>query len=164
MEQRLSKLIDLATAKKKSHKKMMTKLKQKPKEMDRLFRENHEEVFEETDCLACANCCKTTSPIFIDKDIDRIASHLRMKPSEFVAHYLKLDHEGDYVLQKSPCTFLIEDDNTCSIYEYRPRACKEYPHTNRKNMYQIGNLTIKNATICPAVFSILTRIEKEIAR
>ncbi len=141
----------------------MTRLKQKPKEMDRLFRDTHYEVFEETDCLTCANCCKTTSPIFIDKDIERIASHFRVKPSEFVDQYLKLDHEGDYVLQQSPCSFL-NDDNTCSIYEYRPRACKEYPHTDRKNMHQISNLTVKNATICPAVLDILDRIEKEIAR
>ena len=161
MEQRLSKLNDLATAKLKSHKKLMTNLKRKPKKMDELFRDMHDEVFEEVDCLTCANCCKTTSPIFIDKDIERLANRLRMKPSEFVSRKLRLDEQGDYVLQQSPCSFLNED-NTCSVYDDRPRACKEYPHTNRKHMYQISNLTIKNATICPAVFEMLERLQQAI--
>jgi Fe-S-cluster containining protein len=26
------------------------------------------------------------------------------------------------------------DDNKCSIYEVRPKACREYPHTDRKNL------------------------------
>jgi len=151
----------LATAKRKSHKKLMINLKRKPKVMDELFRETHDEVFEKTDCLTCANCCKTTSPIFIDKDIERLANRLRIKPSEFVNRKLRLDEEGDYVLQQSPCSFLNED-NTCSVYEDRPRACKEYPHTNRKHMHQISNLTVKNATICPAVFDILESIQKNI--
>ncbi len=32
----------------------------------------------------------------------------------------------------SPCPFL-GDDNYCSVYEARPKACREYPHTDRKN-------------------------------
>lgn len=137
----------------------MKKLHTLPKgEVDRSFHEQHEEVFSETDCLTCANCCKTTSPIFIDKDIDRIARHLRMRPATFTEQYLTLDVENDYVLKQAPCPFLGED-NYCSIYEVRPRACREYPHTNRKNMLQITGLTRKNASICPAVFEMLERIE-----
>ena len=56
-----------------------------------------------------------------------------MKPSTFENRYLKRDDEFDLVLKTSPCTFLA-NDNSCSIYETRPRACSEYPHTNRKKM------------------------------
>jgi Fe-S-cluster containining protein len=157
VQQRLAKLTDLATAKQKSNKKLMQRLKKRPKEMDTLFREAHEEVFEELDCLHCANCCKTTSPIFIEKDINRLAKRFRMKPIEFIEAYLRVDEDGDYVLQSSPCVFLNED-NTCQVYEDRPRACREYPHTNRKNMHQISSLTVKNASICPAVYEILERL------
>ena len=31
----------------------------------------HDEVFEEIDCLSCANCCKTTGPLFTEKDIEK---------------------------------------------------------------------------------------------
>ena len=51
----------------------------KPKVLDKLIHPAHEEVFECTDCLKCANCCSTTSPLFTDKDIARIAKHLRIK-------------------------------------------------------------------------------------
>ena len=70
-----------------------------------------------------------------------------------------MDNEGDYVLTTAPCPFLGAD-NYCSVYEDRPLACREYPHTDRKNMYQILGLTRKNMEVCPAV----THIVQEIAR
>lgn len=127
--------------------------KQKPKSLDEWFIQQHEAVFKHIDCLECANCCKTTSPIFRDVDINRLSKHLKMKPGKFIANYLWLDGDGDYVLKSAPCPFL-GSDNYCSVYEHRPQACKEYPHTNRKKMYQLLNLAEKNALICPAVSQI----------
>ncbi len=129
----------------------------KPKDLDQKFHSAHEHEFKKMDCLTCANCCKTTSPIFRDADIRRIAKHLRMKEAQFISSYLKMDDESDYVLQKSPCHFLGAD-NKCEIYEVRPLACREYPHTDRKNMHQILDLTIQNTLICPAVSRIVQRI------
>ena len=151
-------------AKAKEHhkrtKKFFAKLaKKKPASLDSTISQIHDEVFSRVDCLECANCCKTTSPIFTDKDIGRIASHLKMRPAHFVDQYLHLDHDGDFVLNSSPCTFLGAD-NYCGIYDVRPRACREYPHTNRKKFYQILNLTQKNMAICPAVFEIVEQLEK----
>ncbi|MEY4803795.1 MAG: hypothetical protein RL331_308, partial [Bacteroidota bacterium] len=48
--------------------------------------------------------------------------------------------------------------NTCAVYDDRPLACREYPHTDRKNMYQIMDLTAQNTLICPAVASIVEKI------
>src|ERR1700759_1811130 len=56
----------------------------------------HAEAFERIDCLQCANCCKTYSPRFKTPDIKRIARHLRMKESELIDTYLRLDEDGDY--------------------------------------------------------------------
>ena len=143
-------------------KKIFRKWKQaKPKDLDQKFHKEHISEFKKMDCLTCANCCKTTSPIFRDADIRRIAKHLRIKESHLIQNYLKMDEESDYVLQKSPCTFL-GTDNKCAIYEVRPLACREYPHTNRKNMFQILELTAENTLICPAVARIVKTItEKE---
>jgi Fe-S-cluster containining protein len=127
------------------------------RKIDELFHSEHTSIFKKYDCLKCANCCKTTSPIFRKVDIDRISKSLGMKSIEFEKQYLKIDEEDDYVLKESPCSFL-NSDNTCSIYEVRPLACKEYPHTDRKNMYQILDLTIKNTLVCPAVEEIVTSI------
>jgi Fe-S-cluster containining protein len=131
--------------------------KMRPRELDKVMHEGHEKAFACIDCLQCANCCKTTGPLFTDKDITRIASKLKMGQVEFIEKYLRKDEDGDMVLQSVPCAFLGED-NYCSIYEFRPKACREYPHTDRAKQHQILDLTFKNASICPAVEDILTRI------
>ncbi len=145
----------------KAYAKTIAKLKKKKKGVDDLFHKKHEEAFREIDCLNCANCCKTTSPIFKRTDINRIAKNLGMKPTSFISEYLFQDNDGDYVLQSSPCTFL-NDDNTCFIYDYRPQACAEYPHTDRKKMTQILDLTLKNTEVCPAVAKIVEEIKENI--
>ncbi len=150
--------LEKARSERKQNKKFLLSLKRMPERVvDDHFHEAHEEVFEVTDCLTCANCCKTTSPIFRDRDIDRLAKRLRMRPSHFIECYLKMDDDGDYVLQSSPCTFL-NDDNTCSVYEDRPNACREYPHTDRKRMHQLLDLTYRNTMVCPAVEQIVEKI------
>lgn len=147
-----------AAAKRKVHQKLVRRLaKEDGKKLDRQIHQLHEEVFACTDCLQCANCCKTTGPLFTRKDIERISKHLKMKAADFEEKYLRVDEDGDHVLQSVPCTFL-GSDNYCSIYEVRPKACREYPHTDRDKQQQILHLTRKNASICPAVFTILERL------
>ena len=142
-------------------KKLFAKLKKtRPAKLDDTFHDLHDEAFEHIDCLKCANCCKTTSPIFYDRDIDRLAKHLRIKPSQLVEKYLHIDGDGDYVLNSAPCPFL-DSENYCTVYESRPTACREYPHTNRKNMYQILDLTLRNTYVCPAVFEVVEKIKKQ---
>ena len=145
-----------------ANKLYLKKLKaKKVRNLDDVFHTAHEEVFEKVDCLTCANCCKTASPIFYPKDIDRLAKRLRMKPYDFTEKYLRIDGDNDYVLQQAPCPFL-GDDNYCSVYEDRPNACREYPHTNRKNMYQVLDLAYKNTFVCPAVLQIVEEVKKVI--
>jgi len=155
----LTKLSENAKKKRDENKRFLDKLKKKrPKDLDRIVTELHNEVFEYTDCLECANCCRSISPIIIDRDIDRMAKHLKISPSHLVKQYLELDNDGDYVFRQAPCPFLLPD-NYCSIYEVRPRACREYPHTDRKRFYQISDLTLKNTFICPAVFDIVEKLK-----
>jgi len=132
--------------------------KRKPKDLDEQFAYAHEQVFSNFDCLSCANCCKTTSPMFFEKDIERLASYLKMKSSDFISQYLFLDTDGIYALKSSPCPFLGAD-NYCSVYENRPKACREYPHTNHRKMISKLDLALKNSEICPAVENILERLK-----
>jgi Fe-S-cluster containining protein len=160
MEQVLRDLPKKAKDKHTENKKFFAKLKKRPpKNLDYLMQELHEKEFERTDCLTCANCCKTTGPLFTNADVARIAKHFRMKPQRFIEQYLRVDEENDYVLQQVPCTFLGAD-NFCSIYEVRPKACREFPHTDRKKFQQISHLTLKNVAICPAAFNIVEEMKK----
>ena len=70
----------------------------------------------------------------------------------------KIDEDGDQVLKSSPCPFLL-DNNKCMAYDSRPKACREYPHTNRKRMYQILDLTETNTRVCPAVADIILKMK-----
>lgn len=142
-----------------ANKKFITQLKARPpKNLDHQFHQLHEEVFGEINCLSCANCCKTTSPIVKESDVDRLAKGLRLRPVEVIAQYLKAEKDGTYIMNAAPCPFL-GDDNYCSVYEHRPKACREYPHTDRVNMYQILDITLRNTLVCPAVLEIVESLK-----
>ncbi len=141
-------------------KKFFDKLKKKtPKNLDYTMQQLHDAEFKKTDCLSCANCCKTTGPLFTDADIERITKYLRQKPQQFINQYLRIDEDNDYVLQQVPCTFL-DHENACMIYEVRPKACREFPHTDRKKFQQITDLTLQNVAICPAAFNIVEKMKE----
>lgn len=162
MQEYINKLPKLAKDKHKENKYFFTKLKKKPpKQLDYMMQQMHQEEFKRTDCLECANCCKTTGPLFTDKDISRIAKYFKQKEQQFIDTYLRVDEEGDYILKAVPCTFLGAD-NYCSIYDVRPKACREFPHTDRRKFQQISNLTLKNVAICPAAFNIVEEMKKRI--
>lgn len=156
------KILERARSRKKNIRQLVDQLqKLSAKEVDAYFHYEHEEVFKKIDCLKCANCCKTTGPLFTQKDIERIAKYVKLKPGEFIQQYLVLDEDNDYVLKATPCIFL-DESNYCTIYSTKPKACGEYPHTNRKNMKEISELSFNNAFMCPAVASIFENIEPQI--
>ena len=162
MQDQLQSLPKKVRENQKAHRNFFIKLRKKtPKNLDAIMEKLHEDEFKKSDCLQCANCCKTTSPIFTKKDIERISKSFRIKTRQFIDTYLNIDEDQDYVLKSSPCTFLA-DDNTCNIYDVRPKACQEYPHTNRKSFEKISNLTLKNVAICPATFNIVEALRAKL--
>jgi len=145
---------------KKKNKKQIAALKSS-KSLSADFNEAHVRVFQKTECLECANCCKTTGPLFTEKDTVRVAKHFKMPVSAFEDQYLRRDEDGDNVLKELPCVFL-QEDNYCSIYDIRPKACREFPHTDMTNQRKIYNLTLKNAEVCPAVLAMFERITDQL--
>lgn len=129
-----------------------------PKNLDGLVQHLHSAVFEEVDCLSCANCCKSISPAVTDVDIDKLSKFLRKKPSQIVAEYFYLDSDGDYVFKSQPCPFILPD-NYCLVYESRPKACRDYPHTDRRRFAQLLPISRLNVSVCPAVHEIFVRLK-----
>ncbi|HOK37684.1 MAG: YkgJ family cysteine cluster protein [Bacteroidales bacterium] len=141
------------------YKNLLNKLRQiNSSKLDSLFGSLHEKFFCDFDCLTCANCCKHLGPRFNTHDIDKISHLLKIRSSDFIEKYLKIDEDGDYVFKNMPCPFLGED-NYCSVYDVRPKACKDYPHTNRKNIRGILELCNKNIKFCPAVEYVFKNLE-----
>lgn len=144
----------------KELKSFFQKLKSKKTiEVDNTFHLLHEEAFNYFDCLECANCCSSISPIITEKDIDKLSKHLKIKPSIFVEKYLHIDEDKDFVFNDTPCPFLLPD-NYCMVYENRPKACREYPHTDRRKMQQILKITLHNCEVCPVVYGIVDEMKR----
>ncbi len=142
---------------------ILTARKYNPRKLDEIVHALHIEVFEKIDCLTCGNCCLSLGPRISEKDIAKMAKYLRIKETELIDTYLKVDEDKDYIFRTMPCPFL-GIDNYCSIYESRPKACREYPHTDRKKFYQLLNLSFKNARTCPAVQEIFDKLKVEIIK
>lgn len=131
--------------------------KKAPKDLDAQVHSLHIEMFEKINCLDCANCCKTLGPGVTDTDILRLSKFMKLKPSLLVQQYFTLDSDGLYMFTQSPCPFLMPD-NYCSVYDARPRACREYPHTDRRRFEQLTRITQENVSVCPAVYHVLKGI------
>ncbi|HFR3767405.1 TPA: YkgJ family cysteine cluster protein [Streptococcus suis] len=158
----IEKYQQLALQKQGEHRKFLASLKKKPpKNLDKIVKELHNEVFQEIDCTQCANCCKDLGPDLTEADITRMAKLFRMKLSTFESTYLRVDEDGDKVFQSMPCPFL-GPDNLCDVYDARPKACAAFPHTDRKRFYQINHLTLKNTLICPAAYLFVERLKERV--
>lgn len=160
MKQQYENLKLLADKAKPSFLDYYKKNRKRLQKMDTIIHQLHEDISEKIDCLSCANCCRSLGPAIYDRDIERIAKALRIKPSDVVSSYLHIDEDGDYVFRSMPCPFLMPD-NCCSIYDARPKACREYPHTDRKNFEQIYKLTVKNTATCPIAYEVLSELIKK---
>jgi len=137
--------------------------KNAPANIDNLVHELHDDVFQEVDCLACANCCKTVGPAIKDVDIDRLSKYMKIKPSKLIEQYMVIDDEHDYIFNTHPCPFLLSD-NCCSVYESRPKACREYPHTDRRRVMQLIQLHKTNIQYCPAVYEVFCRLKVKLGK
>jgi Fe-S-cluster containining protein len=130
-----------------------------PRGLTRVVQNVELEVWKETDCLSCANCCKTMTPTFTNTDIKRIAAHLEQTPDEFKARYLRKERkkDGDWLNKTEPCQFLNLKDNKCSIYEVRPADCAGFPHLPKK-MVDYMHVHKQNLEYCPATYRLVEKM------
>jgi Fe-S-cluster containining protein len=133
-----------------------------PKQLDVYAESIDQEVWRETDCLACSNCCRTMSPTYTFKDLQRISRHLNMTIKQFKEKWLYLDKDGDWMNVNMPCQFLDLKTNMCSIYEVRPKDCAEFPHLTKKKMKDYLHVHKQNVTHCPATFKMVEKLMERI--
>lgn len=110
------------------------------------------EVWQEIDCLACSNCCRTMTPTYTFKDLQRISKHLNMTMSQFKEKWLYKNRQGEWMNKSTPCQFLDRKTNMCSIYAVRPADCAGFPHLTKKKVVQYIHVHKQNVQHCPATF------------
>jgi Fe-S-cluster containining protein len=148
-----------ALAQQKNYKKFL--LRANKRDFLKALPEAHEAAVAQIDCMSCAACCKNYSPRFKAPDIKRISKGLGQRESAFIAQYLRMDEEGDYVVKSTPCPFL-GSDNACSIYEMRPTDCQRFPYTDEDVLLKRPNITLKNSTFCPITYVVMEQLLAEL--
>ncbi|HLK65683.1 MAG TPA: YkgJ family cysteine cluster protein [Bryobacteraceae bacterium] len=132
---------------------------------DRILRRVAEEIEEQIDCTQCANCCRVATTTVSERDVERLARFLRIKPAQFLAEYTTQSAEEGTILRRTAdrgCVFL--DGNTCTVYEERPETCQRFPHMVRgtgsiaSRMWQF----IDRACYCPIVYNSLEAFKKQL--
>ena len=132
---------------------------------DRILRRIAEGIQEQIDCTACANCCRTSTTEVTDRDIERLARHLRISRERFLADYTMPDEDRKLSLRFTPqtgCVFL--DGNLCSVYDARPDICQRYPHVVRGNGSIASRMWsfVGRAAVCPIVYNSLEAFKAEL--
>lgn len=146
---------------KRAFKSFLTRLENNPpRKLDELAVQADRDVWMETDCLSCANCCKTMSPTFNTKDLKRISAHLGMSVKAFKEKWLYYDKKDkDWMNRQQPCQFLDLTTNMCSIYEVRPDDCAGFPHLTKKKMKDYLHVHKQNIEYCPATFKMVEKMK-----
>ncbi|HXB45338.1 MAG TPA: YkgJ family cysteine cluster protein [Puia sp.] len=144
-------------------KNFLTRLeKQPPENLDILTADADKQVWKRMHCLDCANCCKTMSPTYTKKDIERISKYLGMSQKAFREKWLYKDKTGDWLNKKQPCQFLDLSTNMCSIYMVRPSDCAGFPHHTKKKMVDYIHMYKQNIEYCPATYSVVEKIMEKV--
>lgn len=157
-----ARLLDKSKARHKDLLRQMRHLSKLNKSgFDRTVWGYHDEIFEDIDCQKCGNCCRDMGPRFRESDVKLICKSSGQDPRAFAERYLKQDDEGvGYVLKEMPCPFQ-NADNSCSEYESRTLSCRDFPHTQSKNIQKKLVGLALDSLVCPAAYLIAEKIIEE---
>ena len=120
-------------------------------------------IEDQIDCTVCANCCRVATVKLQERDIEKLAKFLRIKPQQFIRDYTMESEEEGRILKRteSGCVFLSGTE--CTVYEARPAACQAFPNVVRGNgsipsrMWQF----VDRATYCPIVYNWIEAVKVE---
>jgi uncharacterized protein len=104
-------------------------------------------------CDRCpAYCCSYARIAVTPFDIRRLARHFGLGVRAFQQRYLKPGEDpGEIVLRHKKdehfgtvCRFLDTDTRRCTVYEARPRVCRDFPGSVRCGYYDFLSFEREN--------------------
>ena len=131
---------------------------------DRILRRIAQGIEDQIDCTICANCCRVATAVVKERDIERLAQHLRISEARFIADYTTESEEEGRILRRSDaegCVFL--SGNECTVYEARPESCQRFPNVVRGNGSIASRMWefVDRACYCPIVYNSLEAFKEE---
>lgn len=132
-----------------------------PRNLQDIAIKANNDVWDGIDCLSCANCCKTMTPTYTPKDLQKIAAYLKTPVAEIKKKWLKKERgTGNWLNKTTPCQFLDLQTNLCGIYEVRPADCAGFPHLNKRKMIDYLHVHKQNLDECPATFRLIEKMNE----
>ena len=120
-------------------------------------------IEDQIDCTVCANCCRVATVKLQDRDIEKLAKFLRIKPQQFIRDYTVESEEEGRILKRTETGCVFLSGTECTVYEARPAACQAFPNVVRGNgsipsrMWQF----VDRATYCPIVYNWIEAVKEE---
>ncbi|HZT60449.1 MAG TPA: YkgJ family cysteine cluster protein [Pyrinomonadaceae bacterium] len=114
------------------------------------------------DCSKCpAYCCSVYDIVNVErKDIERLAKHFGVDYETASRRFTKAEGEGRVLRRKADpmlgraCRFLDLETRRCTVYDARPKTCREFPDAARCGFYDLLRFERKHAgdeTVLPLV-------------
>ncbi len=100
------------------------------------------------ECFCCGICCTRYQPPLIPEEVETIAGGLGLSAEDFLSRYAQLTNVG-YLLRQSErkCIFLSWEEGgakaSCSIYSFRPEACRNWVPSLSRPECQAGLARLK---------------------
>lgn len=137
-----------------------SELDMEEEDLDAAVRETADSVWSQVDCTTCGHCCRTLQIVVDNDDMARLAKRFGLPLPQFQRRYVRRQPDGERVFASTPCPFL--KGNVCTVYEDRPRACRDFPYLHEKGFRQRMLMMIENTELCPIVYNTLERLKKRL--
>jgi uncharacterized protein len=132
--------------------------------VERRLRAIAQEIEEDIDCTQCANCCRVATVQLSERDIEKLAKFLRIKPAQFLRDYTTESEDEGLILKRSESGCIFLSGNDCTIYESRPHTCEDFPHLVRGSGSFLNRMwkMADRATYYPIVYNSLEAFKEEV--
>ncbi len=124
--------------------------------VERRLKKIAQDIEEQIDCTACANCCRVATTKITERDVERLSKFLGMRISEFLRDYTVSTEDEGLILQR-------DEKSGCTVYEGRPTTCENFPHLVKgagsfvSRMWEMPD----RATYCPIVYNAMEAFKDE---
>ena len=131
---------------------------------DRRLQNFAQEIQEQIDCTACANCCRVFEIEIKERDIEKLAKFIGVSREEFLRDYtMRAELDNELILKRGEggCVFL--KDNLCSVYDARPQNCAKFPHLVRGDGSIASRMwaMVDRTEYCPIVYNWMEKVKDE---
>ncbi|MBI3818528.1 MAG: YkgJ family cysteine cluster protein [Planctomycetes bacterium] len=114
-------------------------------------------------CNRCGNCCSNQSGfVWIEPDeLEPMARRLQMTVEAFARRFVRrVDGRFSLIEQNGSCS-LLRNKNECSVYDDRPRQCREFPFW--PSILDGGESYNNARELCPGIHEVPPPARREAA-